>query len=174
MEKHIEDYWIEGGEKELLDARTGLTRCILFNERPPDGKTWSGERLTRKQTTSCLDDVWPDMWTHVSDAAKKKAKQRWAIEEPKLENARQLRGIFFIEPNDEEFKLTIKATRRELEVPMPAALPCIIPVKSSEQTYRNIGKRKTKYACVDADESTRRRPEGAGTNITKIISLKKG
>ena len=110
----------------------------------------------------------------MSDAAKKKAKERRAIEKPKLENARQLRGTFFIEPNDEEFKLRMKAARRKLDVPMTAALPCIIPIKSSGETYRNIGKRKTKYACiVDAYESTRQRPEGAGTNITKIISLKK-
>ena len=31
------------------------------------------------------------MWTHISDAAKQKAKQRWAIEKPKLYNARQMR-----------------------------------------------------------------------------------
>ena len=48
----------------------------------------------------------------VTDAAKKRAKQSWAIEKPKLDNARQLREIFFIEPNDEEFKLTMKAARR--------------------------------------------------------------
>ena len=41
------------------------------------------------------------------------------------------RGIFFIEPNDEEFKLTMQAARRKLEVPMPAAMPCKIPIKSS-------------------------------------------
>ena len=35
--------------------------------------------------------------------------------ETKLENARQLRGIFFIEPNNEELKLTMKAARRKLE-----------------------------------------------------------
>ena len=59
-----------------------------------------GRRPTRKQTTSRPDDIWPDMWKRMSGAAKKKAKQRWAIEKPKLDNARQLRGIFFIEPND--------------------------------------------------------------------------
>ena len=67
----------------------------------------------------------------MSDAAKKKGKQRWAIEKPKLDNARQLRGIFFIEPNDEEFKLTMKAARRKLEVQMPAAMPFKIPIKNS-------------------------------------------
>ena len=121
------------------------------------------ERLTRKHTTSRPDNVWPDMWKHMSDAAKKKkAKQRWAIEKPMLDNARQLRGIDSIEPNDEEFKLTMKAARRKLEVPMPAAMPCKTPIKSSAETHRNIGKRKTKYAfIVDADESTRPRLEGA-------------
>ena len=91
------------------------------------------------------------------------ARQRWAIEKPKLDNARQLTGIFFIEPNDKEFKLTMKAARRKFEVPMPAAMPCKIPTKSSCETHRNIWKRKTKHACiVDADESTRPRLEGAG------------
>ena len=80
---------------------------------------WFGRRLTRKQITSRPKDIWPDTWTRMSDAATKKAKQRWAIEKPKLYNARQLRGIYFITPDEEEFKLIIKAARRKLEVPMP-------------------------------------------------------
>ena len=130
LEKQIEDYWNVDGEKELSDAWTGFTRFVLLKERPPEGYTWSGGRLTRKQKT----DVWPDMWKHMSDAAKKKAKQKWAVEKPKLDNARQLRGIYFIEPNDEEFKLTVKAARRKLEVPMPAAMPCKTPIK---EQWRN-------------------------------------
>ena len=73
----------------------------LLNERPPEGYTWSGGRLTRKQTTSKPDNVWPDMWKQMSNTVKNKEKQKWAIEKPKLENARGLRGIFFIEPDDE-------------------------------------------------------------------------
>ena len=38
----------------------------------------------------------------------RKAKQKWAIEKPKLENARRLRGIYFIDPKDEEFKDIMK------------------------------------------------------------------
>ena len=91
---------------------------------------------------------------------KKKAKQRWAIEKGKLDNVRQLKGIFFIEPNDEEFKLTIKAARRKLEVPMPAAMPCKIPIKSSGETTAVLGNERP--CIVDADESTRPRHEGAG------------
>ena len=46
---------------------------------------------------------------------------------------------------------------------MPAAMPCKVPIKSSGETHRNIGKHKTKYACVvDANESTTPRLEGAG------------
>ena len=67
-----------------------------------------------------------------------------------------------VEPNDEEFKLTIKAAPRKLEVPMPAAMPFKIPIKSSGEAHRSIGNRKTKFACVvDADESVRLRLEGA-------------
>ena len=64
------------------------------------------------------DDVWPDMWKNMSDAAKKKTKHEWAIEKPKLDN-----GIHFIEPENKKFRFTMKAALRKLEVPMPAAIP---------------------------------------------------
>ena len=76
----------------------------------------------------------------MSDAAKSKAKQKSAIEKPKLDNARQLRGIFFIEPNDEEFKNTMKDARKKLEIPMPAAMPCKTAVNYRGEIYRNVGK----------------------------------
>ena len=149
------------GEGELSDAWTGFTRFILLNERPPGGYTWSGWRLTRKQTTSRPDNAWPDMWKHMSDAAKSKAKQKWPIEKPKLGNARQSRGIFFIEPDDEEFKHTMKNARRKLEIPMPAAMICKTPADTRGESCRSIGKHKTKHACiVDAEESVRIRLEG--------------
>ena len=138
-----------------------LQDSFLFNERPPDGYTWSGERLSRKQTTSRPDNKWPDMWKHMSDAAKSKAKQKWAVEKPKLDNARQLRGIFFIEPDNEEFKHTMKNAGGKLEIPLPAAMPCKTPAKCRRETCRSIGKHKTNYACiVDADESMGIRLEG--------------
>ena len=81
--------------------------------------------------------------------------------EPKLDNARKLRVIFFIEPNDEFFFNTMKAARRKLEIPMPAAMSCKIPIQNSGETHRNIGENKTKHACiVDADETMRIRLEG--------------
>ena len=160
-EKHFEDYWNVEEDRELSDTWTGFTSFILLNERPPDGYTWFWGRLTRKQTTSRPDNEWQDMWKHMSDAAKKKAKKRRPIEKPKLDNARQLRGIFFIEPNDEEFKDIMKNERRKLEVPMPGAMLC----KLQREKYREtclVGEHKTQYACiVEANESMTKRMEGS-------------
>ena len=97
----------------------------------------------------------------MSDAAKSKAKQKWIIDKPQLENARRLRGIFFIEPQDEELTHIIKNGRRKLEIPMPAAMLCKTPVNGCGETCSSIGKRKTKHAfLVDTDESVRLRLEG--------------
>ena len=60
----------------------------------------------------------------LSDASKRKEKQKWAVEKPKLDNARRLRGIFFIDSDDEEFQDIMKNARRKLEIPMPAAMHC--------------------------------------------------
>ena len=42
----------------------------------------------------------------------------------KLDNARRLRGIYFIDPEEKEFKETLKNARRKLETPMAPAMPC--------------------------------------------------
>ena len=46
--------------------------------------------------------------------AKLKEKQKWSHEELHLDNARKLRGIYFIDPEDKEFKETIKNARTEI------------------------------------------------------------
>ena len=85
------------------------------------------------------------MWKHMSDASKRKEKQKWAVEKPKLDNARRLRGTYFIDPKDEEFKDIMKNARRKLQIPMPAATLCKTPMcQSSRGTCRNIGKHKTR------------------------------
>ena len=72
-----------------------------------------------------------------------------------LENARKLRGIYFIDPEDKEFKETIKNARKKLETSVAPAMPCKI--------MKNCGsggsdKSKTKLACIlEAKESTRMR-----------------
>ena len=52
--------------------------------------------------------LWPELWKSMGKNAKLKEKQRWAEEKIHLDNARKLRGIYFIDPEDKEFKETIK------------------------------------------------------------------
>ena len=58
--------------------------------------------------------------------AKLKEKQKWSEEKLHLENARKLRGIYFIDPEDTEFKETIKNARKKLETSVALAMPCKI------------------------------------------------
>ena len=87
--------------------------------------------------------------------AKLKEKQKWSNDKLHLENARKLRGIYFIDPEDKEFKETIKNARKKLETSVAPTMPCKIA--------RNCGSRasikiQTKLACIlEADESTRMR-----------------
>ena len=45
--EHIDD-WNVDGDRELSDIWAGFTRFTILKEKPPDGYTWSGRRLTRK------------------------------------------------------------------------------------------------------------------------------
>ena len=77
-----------------------------------------------------------------------------------LENC--LRGIYFIDPADEEFKDIMKNARSKLEVPMLAAMPCKTRREKYRETCSVEKKCMTKYDClVEADESTRKRMEGS-------------
>ena len=45
QEKRIDDCWNIDGSRDLSDPWTGFTHFTLLEEKPPDGKMWSGERL---------------------------------------------------------------------------------------------------------------------------------
>ena len=85
--------------------------------------------------------------------AKLKEKQKWFNEKLHLENARKLRGIYFIDPEDKEFKETIKNARNKLETSVAPAMPC-----KRIAGMVDPKKIKTRLACIlEADESTRLR-----------------
>ena len=158
QERRIDDYWIIDESRNLSDPWTGFTQFTLLEEKPPDGYVWSGVRLTRKQLTSRPDHLWPELWDKMGKHAKLKEKQKWSNEKLHLDNARKLRGIYFIDPEDTEFKETIKNARKKLETPVAPAMPC-----KKMKSNKNCGsgasnKIKTKLACIlEASESTRLR-----------------
>ena len=75
QEKRIDDNWNVDGDRNLSDSWTGFTRFTLLNETPPEGYMWSGGRLTKIQTTSRPDHIWPDAWTRIGKAAQKREKK---------------------------------------------------------------------------------------------------
>ena len=111
QEKRIDDYWNIDGSKDLSDSSTGFTQFSLLEEKPPDGCMWSGGRLTKRQVTSRPDILWPELWTKLGRDAKLREQP---MEKPGLDNARRLRGIYFIDPEDKEFKETIKNARKKI------------------------------------------------------------
>ena len=111
QESRVDDCWNIDGSRELSDSWTGFTQFILLGEKPPNGYMWSGERLTKRQATTRPDHLWPELWRGLARIDKLREKQKWAIEKPKLDNARRIRGIYFIDPEDKEFKETIRNAR---------------------------------------------------------------
>ena len=87
-------------------------------------------------------------------------------EKLRLENATNLRGIYFIDLKEKKFKVMIKNEREKLEVPVALAMPCVRAKNKYGTTRgRNDDDHKSKLACIlEADESKRLRLEGAPRN----------
>ena len=160
QERCTDDEWSIDGSRDLSASWTGVTQFTLLEEKPPDGYMWSGGRLTKRQVTSRPDYLWPQLWTKLGRNAQLKEKQKWFNEKPKLDNARGLRGIYFVDPEDKEFKETIQIARRKLETPMAPAMPCKISDKNKHGEIRSkTNDFKSNIACIlEASESTTELP----------------
>ena len=99
---------------------------------------WSSERLTKIQATTKADHVWPEVWTKIEKAAQNREKLEWKNEKPKLDNARRLRRIYFIDPDDEEDRETLENARRKLERCMDPAMPCKKEIHTSNRKLAAI------------------------------------
>ena len=177
QERRIDDDWNIDGSRDLSDSETGFTQFTLLEEKPPDEYMWSGWRLTRKQLTSRKDHLLPELWIKMGRTAKLKERQQWSHEKPQLDNARRLRGIYFIDPEDKEFKETIKNARKKLEMPMAPAMPCKASKKNKHgETRGKTNDFKSKDACIlEASESTRLRMEESLPNyLEDHIACRKG
>ena len=112
QEKRTNDYWNIDGSRNLSDPWTIFTQFTLLEEKPPDGNVvrW---QIDEKQLTSRPDHLWPELWKTMGMNAKLKEKQV-SNQKLHLENARKLRGIYFIvDPEDDEFN---KKTSRMLVI----------------------------------------------------------
>ena len=152
QEKKIDDYWNVVSSEHL-------------NEKPPKGYMWSGERLTKIQSTTRPDCVWPEVWTKIGKAAQNRGKQELAQEKPKLDNVPKLRVIFFIDPDDRQYSEILKNARRKLERLMAPSHAmqndgqgASKNRESGAKQWRKEKKFKTMYGCVvESHESTRQR-----------------
>ena len=176
QEKRIDDYWNIDDSRDLSDSWTVFTQFTVLNEKPPDGKMWCGRRLTKRQVTSTPDHLWLKLWTKLARNAKLKEKHKWAIEKPKLDNARRLQGIYFIDPEDKEFKETIKKARKKLETPITPAIPCkTCKKRKNGETRGKTNECKSKLACIlEASEYTRMRMEESLPNYNEDHIAGKG
>ena len=72
-----------------------------------------------------------------------------------LEKARKLQGIYLIDPEDKEFKETIKNARKKLETSVAPAMPCkimkivgVVHPTKSRQNLRVFWKLVNPQECV--------------------------
>ena len=98
-----------------------------------------------------LDKIWKE--------SPAEGEAQMVNEKPKLDDARRLRGICVLDPEDKEFKETIKKARKKLETPMALAILC--KISKNMKNCGTCGKSneiKSKLACIlEASESTRLR-----------------
>ena len=165
-ERRNDDNWNIDGSRDLSDSWTGFTQFTLLSEKPPSGYFRSGERLTRQQLTSRPDHLWPELWAKLGRNVKLKERHKWSDEKPKLDNARRLRGIYFIDLEDKEFKETMENTCKKWETLMTPAMRCKTSKKIKKGEIRSkTNEFKSRLACIlEASESTRMRMEESPPN----------
>ena len=77
QEKRVDDYWNVDSNRFLADSWKGFTKFTLLKERPPRGdKCGPGWILTKIQTTTTPDHVWPEVWTKMGKAARNRERTR--------------------------------------------------------------------------------------------------
>ena len=158
QERRIDDYWNIDGSRDLSDPWTGFTQFTVVEEKPPDGKMWSGVEINEKTVDIQARSFMARTLRENGKNAKLKEKHKMSHEKLHLDDRRKLRGIYFIDPEDKEYKETIKNARKKLETPMAPAMPCKIVKNNKHCGSGESNKIKTKLACIlEASESTRLR-----------------
>ena len=127
-------------------------------KKPPEGFLWSGERLTKRQVNIQARSFMARTLERISqENAKLREKHKWAIKKPKLDNARRLRGIYFIDPGDMEFKEISKMQGENWKHQwLQLCLARFAREASMEKPVARLMISSLKFACIlEASESTR-------------------
>ena len=131
----------------------------LLEEKPSNGYMWSGEETDKKAGNIQARLFMARTLDEMGRNAKLREKQKWSIAKPKLDNARRLPGIYFIDPDDKEFKEIIKTARKKLGTSVAPAMPYKTCKKNKNgETRSKTHDFKSKLVCIlEASESTRLR-----------------
>jgi hypothetical protein len=124
-ESFIGDIWTEDGAESLSESWRGRTVFHLLKPPAPPGFSWIEGPLTKKQMSLRPDNIWPEMWIQMSKKAKREAIEKWSIEGPRRDAARNKRALLKIDPEDAEFKRLTQELRAKLEVKKAPAMPLL-------------------------------------------------
>ena len=120
-----------------------------------------------KDSKRLPDQIMYEVWTKLGKAAQNREKQERAKETPELDNARRLRGIYFTDPDDEEYKANSQK-REEKHGKTYGASHAVQKDNRASRKWlrsRNWDPRripKKVYGCVvDSHESTRQPAESS-------------
>ena len=94
-EKRIDDYWNIDEDRRFSDSWTGFSKFTVLEGTPPKGYTWSGERLTKNQTTTRPDHVWPEALSRIGKAAQRRAKTRMVNRETETRQCQKFERNLF-------------------------------------------------------------------------------
>ena len=156
-ENRIQDYWNMQGERVLSDTWVGKTVIPILRKPPPPGWTVIYGRPTKIQTTQRPGNLWPEVWRDMGDAQKRKARERWAIEEPLQKEARDLRGIYVVPADDKEYDALLKELEVKLALPKPPAMPVLAKEQGESLCGAGLPLSNLKKAKALNDELFRQR-----------------
>ena len=101
VERRIDDIWCASCDIKKLSAPwVGKTIFSLLRPAPPPGHKWISGRLTRLQSTTRPENLWPEAWRSMSQSQKRKAIEEWELESRRLDAARKDRGVLDIPPSE--------------------------------------------------------------------------
>ena len=110
--------------RSLSHSWKGFTKCTLLSEKPLKVYMLSRWTLTNAETTTRPDHVWPEVRSKIGKAVQNRENKNRKMKNRKFDNARRLKGVYSIDPIDEECEETINNARKRLEVLVEPAMPC--------------------------------------------------